>query len=325
MSSNTPHVKIDFPSEMKVSSPKTDEAIEALKAVFESFSHQLQHTTGGMLTSLEALSHLPRMIEGVESTVVTQFKELFSHEVRVAAASRLAAMRAAERKRAAALRSRAERESRVGEERELLSARYEKLLGQVSADCESRVRQMDSHAFDIVEQAYPKQVQQRFELDSTPAVRLLAEHAEESAAARTVCLGEKLEPLAAAIRAARSDLAEFEATAELLSSPDGPAVGWHSLSCYFLELEDEATGSRRVELLVRASGGNAVSAPLEGETKARILERIAACREGGTLDADDVARLSDAMAGCGAAPDDVRAFRQGAAAGPIEWRRGRQP
>jgi hypothetical protein len=325
MSSNLPPIKVEFPDRMRVDAPETDQAIDALKAAFTSFSKQLEFTTGKMLTSLESLTQLPQMIANLQGTVATQFHELFVHEVKVAAAGRLATMQAAEKKRQAAQESLARRESRLGEERELLSGRYGKLLGQVAGDCESRIRQLDSHAFDIVEQAYPKQVQQRFELDSTPAVKLLAEHADESAAARTLCLGEKLESMATAVVGARTEIADFEAEAGRLASRGGPAVGWHRLSCTFLELEDAVTGERRFEVLL--AGGESLES-LGPEISTRLRQQLRAGTGGGaarTLAADDLGRLAETMAASGATPEDVRSFRDQASVRPIEWRSGGRP
>jgi hypothetical protein len=278
-----------------------------------------------MAASLESLTQLPQMIASLQHTVASQFQQLFAHEVEVAAGSRLASMQAAERKRDAARGALAERQARLSEDRERLSRRYGELLTQIAADCEFRVRQLDSHAFDIVEQAYPRQVQRRFELDSTPAVKLLAEHADESAAARTLCLGEKLAALEGALENARAELADFQTEVRQLATPDSPAVGWYRLPCLFVELEDSATGERRVEVLLDEAPGLDALGPEIGARVRERLDRSLGTASSRALTPEDVSLLSEAMAAAGATPEDVQDFRETAGGRAIEWRGGDRP
>lgn len=323
MSSDPPPIKVEIPQNIQVRSPETDQHIDAVRTAFESFGRQLDQTTGRIVTSLERLTQLPQMIAHLQQTVASQFHQLFAHEVEIAAGGRLAAMQAADSKRAAARDALSERQARLGEEREGLESRYGELLAQIAADCEFRVRQLDSHAFEIVEQAYPKQVQRRFELDSTPAVKLLAEHADESAVARTLCLGEKLSALDGAIAVARMELAGFQAEVARLATPDGPPVGWYRLPCLFVELEDSVSGERRLEVLLDEAPGLDALGPDIGARMRERLDRSLATASTTALGPQETALLAEAMAAAGATDEDVQDFRAVATERPIAWRGGR--
>lgn len=229
-----------------------DNRIQALTEAFNELNGSLQKYFSEVTDGLGAVKQLPDMMEDLQKTVSGQFSNLFEHHMKAEFASRKASIEAASTE-AEELEAFMERKQESLEsDTDRVRRRYLNLLDDLADETERRIRSLDSHAFRIVEETYPEQVQDRFSHLSVPAVRRLGQEAERSADARNLELEEQWQE---ARRAVREHLDAVRVPTQELRSyiGDGQGEGGRP-RLRVLAVEVEEAGCRSMQLAVLRDG-----------------------------------------------------------------------
>lgn len=276
---------------------KLDETIQALTKSFNELNASLKEYFSEVTDGLGAVKQLPSMMEDVQETVTNQFTNLFEHGMKTEFASRKANIDAATEKARRLETFMERRQERLEEDTERVRRRYTELLEDLAEECEKRIRDLDSHAFRIVETTYPSEVQDRFSRLSVPAVRRLAEEADRAAEARNA---ELLRRWTEARRAVEDYLEGRRRWAEELRgrltgagvygdgtgeeepaggpvprrSASGAADGKLRISVLVVETEEWGSGETGLELAVAGGGEIWPLDALPGAVAARIREAV---------------------------------------------------
>lgn len=244
-----------LPSEITVRNPDMDHKIAALTKAFETLTKLLEKSFTEIAESLRTLRRLPEIVEKIQETVVTQVDRLFQQQMEAQVLARYANLQVARKRLESVNTLEQDKMGQLKSDTARVSERYAKLLEQVARDCESNIRRIDSHAFDIVDRIYPKEVQQKFSFESEPALRLIGEHAGESAVARTVQLDHALEDVTAAVRHFTRARETFKADFAQFASPELVA-GAYIFNVILAESTDVATGQTETHYLLEDPSGN---------------------------------------------------------------------
>lgn len=244
------HVTVNFPKEMKVDAPKTDETIDALKASFEKLFEQLHNNIKVLVKQIGQLQEdIPLAIQGLEELISYQFRLSFLKQFEAYIINHKAQILTDE-KRIIALRNFLEKKQKQFEkEHKSIQERYVKLLSQVSKNNMDRRRKLDSHAYSLLERVFPEQIQERFSNISLPSYNYLSAHATESAIVRTSSILEAFKEAQRAIEhfVHLRDEA-YEKIDDLISRDIEP--GWYSFPVRFAEVENRDNGERRIEYAI---------------------------------------------------------------------------
>lgn len=241
---------VQFPDKMVVESPKTDNAISALRTAFEALSRMLETSTKEIARSLTALSVLPDMMTQMKAHVTEQFTTLFRHQLEAQVLQRYANAEVARKKLEAAGRSEQDKVGQLEPDVQRISARYDKLLKAVASDCATRIRQLDSHAFDILDTIYPKQVQDRFSVESEPALTMVADHASQTALDRMEKLEGSLQKASSAVQLLLKQRSEFYRSLESHGTPARLESGPYHIPLLVVEVRDRETGATQRHILL---------------------------------------------------------------------------
>ena len=193
-------VEVRIPDKLKVETPGTDKRIDALSKVFQAFSKMLRESVRKMVDSLEVLKELPALLRDFQGMVAQQFTNLFTHQMEAQVHTRQANLLAASKKREVINSLYEEKVDQLPVDRERITRRYRQLLEKVGELVQSQIQKLDSHAFRLVDKAYPEHIQRRFTFESAPTYEYLAAYAEESAVARTIPLESALQNARRGIR-----------------------------------------------------------------------------------------------------------------------------
>lgn len=282
---------------------RLDNRIQALTKAFNELNESLQKYFAEVTDGLGAVKELPEMMGQLQETVSGQFSNLFEHHMKAEFASRKASIEAASTE-AEELEAFMERKQKSLEtDTDRVRRRYVDLLDDLAKETERRVRSLDSHAFRIVEEIYPEQVQDRFSRLSVPAVRRLAEEAEEAADERNLELETRWQETREAVQ---SYLDTSRGWREKLRSVATDRKGEGrtlTLQVLVAEIEDE-DGNRERRLVVVREGDAIQLEELPDELSERI-ERVASdqleAAGRSEMAEDQVESLADAVADRGVA------------------------
>lgn len=239
-----PQVNVKFPSKIEVDAPELDNKIGAMALAFQGLSDHLKRGFGDIGEKLEILSKMPKMLENVQKEMVQQFSNLFEQHIQSLLLARRANVTAIQKKKASMERYASEKRDQLNADNDRVSERYSKLLENVSADCQVQIRQLDSHALDLVEQVYPRQIRDRFSFDSTPAVNALVAHTIETEQARATCLDEGLQRAETAVESFVERRRQFYNDLDVGLSFDDALLGWYELPMTIVEITNKETGER---------------------------------------------------------------------------------
>jgi hypothetical protein len=253
--------QIQFPHEIKVHAPETDHALSGLSSAFASLSHVLQDSFREIAGSLRALRQLPEMLTAFQQTVVREFSQLYVSELENQIFSRHANLQVAEQKLQASANMEKDKLEQLQPDSQRLAERYQQLLENAGGECLSRVHRMDSHAFQILEKYYPKEVQERFSTESSEALRYLTERAGLAAADRSEQLNEGLKEARSSLQDFLSQRHQFYAQLETFLQPLDMQPGGYEVPLLYMEIRDTTTGIRQTELMMVDNDGKAVPVP----------------------------------------------------------------
>lgn len=241
MSKRKPSSNVDVDN---INSPKIDAIKQSTKRVSEWLHKDLKE----IIKPLQNLHSLPEDIADLKQRLVEQFRRLFVGQISAEMKSREANIRVAKRKADLVETHVSRKKEQLEESQERVRTRYEKLAESVSQDHKADLERLDDHAYQITDEIYPDQIQERFSYESPVFWESLAEHSAKSAAARTECLKEGTEEAADEVS---SFLDERDAFYEDLRRETSPQAepGEYQLPYWFVDVEDESTGERHLEVL----------------------------------------------------------------------------
>lgn len=307
MSNNTPVVK--FPDKIQVESPKTDHAIHAMSDAFASLSEMLQESSKEMAGSLRMLRELPAIVTRLQENLADQFTNLFKHQLEAQILQRYANSQVSLRKVDSVRLAEDEKAGQLEPAIKRVDERYGQLLNNIAAECSARVKRLDSHAFDIMDLAYSKEIQEKFSFDSIPALEFLAGHAAESATARTEILDAALRDTVAAMRDLMADRYKFYgALAENAVSASLDA-GVYRIPVMAVDVRDRTTGETSRRYLI-VQEGEAIEIPGEvADILTKLANAAAAEATRTALRRDEQEAIAGAMAATGTVPEsEVQRF-----------------
>jgi len=266
-----PTVHVEFPSEMTVHSPKTDQQLDAMMGSFTTLIRFLQNNFEVLLRHTNAIEQLPTLIKEFERVVHEQFELALAQQFEVKVATHQAEIMADESRLQAVRGSLEQVKLALQEGSQKIQQRYEKLLNQIAEDNLNRRQDLDGHAYELLQATFPDRVQKKFSQISLPAYYYLAAHTQDCYQARTEGL---LEAFKAAFQSIEHFLARHQQEVEHLkqlaqAENSGFAAGTYRLRGWFAEVENLETGEKKLEIRFEPSEAN-----LSSELKDRLLHRI---------------------------------------------------
>jgi|GEM_PF-1469018 len=283
---------------------RADQGIKALEHSFGQLYNLLHEQFRSVIGRLEYLEKLPDLFQGLEKTIQAEFETSFLHQFE--------AQILAHQGRVLGNRSRIEayenlvqrKKDQLKQELERVRERYRELLRTVAENNEKRRRSLDNHAYELIEQVYPSEIQERFSNISLPAYEYLAAHASESALVRNQAFMDVLHGL-------RDSVSRFleqyrDAKAELRSwLNEDLAPGRYVLGLYLAEVENQETGERRFEIRDRL--GNRL--PPEVEERVTSLLRVSGDRfRHGPLGENEREKLAEKLGERGVPREEIDRF-----------------
>jgi len=267
--SQNPTFHVKFPKKMDVRDKELDQTIQSLKRSFIELFGILNSNTKVLVEQTGALKHLPEMVDDLKDVMRTQFELSFLHQLQAVIHSKQADILTDQCRIDALQRFLEDKKRQLAEDHERIQERYNKLFQEVADNNLERRRQLDSHAYELVEKKWPEEVQAKFSHVSLPSFYYLAAHASECAQARTDALLESLKRTGVTIEQFLEGVQATKEQLERLMAHDR-SPGVYHLPVRLLELEDEATGERRVKVVL---------SDLCGEIESDLLSRLEATVE----------------------------------------------
>ena len=269
-----------FPDEVQVRAPETDHAISGLSKAFSSLSNILQESFKDISGSLRTLRQLPELLTGFQQVVVRQFSQLLVSELDNQIFSRHSNLLVAQQKLQSSLQMEKEKLEQLQPDSQLLIERYQQLFETVAEESRSQVNQLDAHAFTILEKIYPKEVQDRFSMDSTEALRCLTHHAGQVAADRAGQLNKSLNEAETALQDFLTERRQFNSQLESLLWQLTLESGDYEVPVLYIETRDTTTGNRQIELLLLDKNGQTLAVPEKclPWVETMVQRQVAGCR-----------------------------------------------
>lgn len=235
-------IKVQFPKEMKVSSPEIDSILK----VSEKISNWLHHDLRNIIEPLTVLKSVPDLVKQVNQTLVYQFTNLFQGQIEADVMNRQATIKVLNKKIVSTESHIGQKEENLDKTIERIDKRYESLSDQLNREHETFLKKLDSHAYEITDRIFSQQVQERFSYDSIPVTGFLADHAIVSATDRTVCIEKGFNDAYDQVSNYVEEKRMFE---EQIGSYqcDLLTEGVYDLPFCFIETEDRMTGERHIE------------------------------------------------------------------------------
>jgi len=252
-----------FPDELQVRAPETDHAISGLSKAFSSLSSMLQESIKDISGSLRTLRQLPELLTGFQQVVVRQFSQLLVSELDNQIFSRHSNLLVAGQKLQSSSQMEKEKLAQLQPDSQRLIDRYQQMFETVAEGSRSQVNQMDAHAFIIPEKIYPKEVQERFGMDSAEALCCLTDHAGQVAVDRADQLSKGLNEAETALQDFLTQRRRFYSHLESFIWPSTMEPGDYEVPVLYIETRDTTTGNRQVELLLLDKSGQTLAVPKE--------------------------------------------------------------
>lgn len=285
--------EVRFPSKMTVESPKTDALIDAQIAAFSALSRNLETGFSNLLLGMKTLERMPDLLLRFQAQIESQLSTIFTHQLEAGILSRHAALLSLRRTATAIEGLLREKTEQLTPDRERIIARYQELLGKVATQCEDRIRELDSHALQLLEDVYPTQVQRYFSRVSTPVVGLIADHQGKAAAERRAILQRALVEAREQLASLRNLAQEHERTVAACSSASSHAAGWYAFDALALTVargDTPGTGDSSEPLVL--AGFPATSPPSFREL---VRALPGGCRAPVELSERDIAAIRDVL------------------------------
>jgi hypothetical protein len=307
---------IKFPKKFNIGKIN-DPAIDSIKKTAKRISNWLHEDLKKIIEPIQVLPELTEDIGDFKKRVIEQFGELFAGQVAVEMKAREANIRVAESK-AQLVEQHVERKKRqLQEAQERVTERYTRLAEAVAEDHEADLRRLDSHAYRIVENVYPEEIQAKFSHLQPAFWRALAARSVMAVNARSSCLQDGFEASADALARFQHERRRFYQELERHAA-GVPSEGRYGLDYWFVQVEDTETGDVRIEVAFEWDL-NGTPSPLdpsqEAELKRTLREQVSAqqAKSGGDPSSRSVKELGQRLADTyDVSSDEVERFERDA-------------
>lgn len=290
-----------FPDNVRIRSPQIDSIDRTAKRI----SNWLHNDFREVIEPLQVLPEIPGILSDFQKEMVEQLGNQIVAQIMAQMKIRQANIQVAEGK-AEFLEGRVERERELLDRtRESVKARYDDLLEHSAREHSSFLSQLDGHAFQIVDDIYPNQIDEKVVSQSHPFWALLATHAFESAFARALSLSagrdEAARPMSDFLRDSQTAFAEIEAL------DSGIEEGEYEIPYWYGVFEDENTGKTFVDVVFADELQNSDA----GDLLNWMAVEAVGSQESAAPDADSLKRLKTNAALDGElAPEDAARLRK---------------
>jgi len=183
---NNRPVKVEFPRNMEVHSPELDAVKESTKSIVNILTNNLQN----IARDIQALTKLPKLFAELKTLVANQFSNLFQAQVESEIMNRQANIKVLGKKIGFVESHINKKEDQLKKTNEQISNRFVNVSKELTKENELFLSKLDSHAYSITEQIYPKQIKEKFSFDIQPNIDYLVNHTAENAYLRTKCLSD---------------------------------------------------------------------------------------------------------------------------------------
>jgi len=236
------NIKIDFPKSIEVESND----IKTIRVTAERISNWLHNDLRNIIAPLQVLHKVPDMLSEFQKNMIEQFSSLFQNQIETLVIARQANIKILTKKISLVKEHVSKKESQLKEAKQHIIDRYKNLRDKLIRQHVKFLKAMDSHAFDIVEKIYPKEIEEKFSFISVPAQNYIVAHTEESALVRYSLIKEKIEETKRIIWSFLDKREDF------YDAIDRYAVdleeGVYQLPYYYVEIEEIDTKKKRTEI-----------------------------------------------------------------------------
>ena len=232
-----------FPDRIRVDSPD----IQTINQTTQRISNWLHNDFVEVIKPLQVLPTLPGILEDFKNRLVEQFRMHFSGQVAIQMKAREVNIKVAERKYHFLEGQIDRRRELLQQQSERIETRYNNMAEQTANEHSSFLRQLDQHVYQITEGIYPEQIQEKFSFISQPFWRQLAQRAEESSIARSICLDEGYRDVRLAMERFLDE--RRDAYAQEQAQETGLAEGAYELPYWYAVVEDQETGEQTTHIM----------------------------------------------------------------------------
>lgn len=233
-----------FPNKIEVTSPK----IDAISNAAETISNILHNDLKEMLGPLQHITELEELMRQLSVNVVDQFTHLFTRQLEATILSRQANVSVLQNKVNYVGKHINNKQEHLEQVVDTITERYGKLADEITKEHEFFLTELDSHAYEILEQFFPQQVRDKFSYDSLPPLDYLTRHASQTAIARTDCLRVGLHDAVRSIEGFQANRSKFYDQLDDLSIED-LEEGSYEVPYYYINTVDKATGEEMTEVV----------------------------------------------------------------------------
>ncbi len=286
-------IEVRIPDRMTVDAPRTDALIDSLVEAFGALSKMLQASLVEIAATLQTLKGIPDQLGSFQTVVQQQLGLQIRVQLEAQVQMRLAAILSAGKQQAALIALKAEVAAALPRDVDRITSRATRRIAEAAEETARSIRLLDSHVLDILEQIYPRQIQERFSIDSAAAFEMLAAHASHAMTARAAAIDGSLRDVQFAldeIEVLRSDAMR---ALENLDWGQEPQPGWNEAAFFVVEIEEGTDGPRSEHVILVGAQ------EVPEELAAQVLRRAALLQESSAvtlLPADSLRRLSESIA-----------------------------
>ncbi len=254
-----------LPDRMRVDSPE----IDSINRTTQRISNWMHKDFVEIAKPLQVLPSLPGVLRDLQERLVEQFRINFSGQVAIEMKAREANVMMAERKSAFLEEQVNRKNGLLTEYSERINSRYSRISDETAKEHESFLTQLDSHAYRIVEDIYPNQIEAKFSAGPDVALSHLVRHAMEASVARAACLAESRDETSEIMA---EFLAERQAAyGEVDEMTSGLQEGRFEIPYHYAIFEDHETGEEILEIVFGEGDGRS---PFDSQLTARIKVAI---------------------------------------------------
>lgn len=239
-------IEVTMPRALTKSLGRMDETLIGLKTSFRSLYEILEQSGRVLERQTQVIERVPDMLQTLQQTMQQQFELAVLRQIESLVLQQQAAILADERRLSSLQTFLDRKNSELKVEQTRIHNRYEKLLTQIAEDNLERRERLDAHAYALLEDVYPQQIEAAFSSRSLPSFKYLAAHATECAAVRSNALLDSLLHADEDAAVVESRAEAFEDRLRLLTHPLEP--GSYEIPAFQVVLDHCRNGRRRTEL-----------------------------------------------------------------------------
>ncbi len=238
MSNQMQKINVEFPKKMEIHSPELDAVSKSTNTLVKILERHLQE----IIKPLQTLYELPNLLRQLNETVTHNFKALFQSSVEADVLDRQATLKVIETKTGFVETHITRKKTHASDAINQIQNDYDQYFHELAQEQEFFLQKLDSHAYDLVEKAYPKHIQEKFSFHSLPSLHFLTEHISDSASARTTAINTLLTEAEAQINhfVVARDL--FYDKLDNLKIDSQMSIGSYNVPCWAVDIENLISG-----------------------------------------------------------------------------------